>query len=130
MLCLGEASKYNPKTSANFYLGSSNPKIILLFLQFLKYCFDFKLEKIRCTIQCRADQDIKTLENYWQNTTGIPQYLFYKSRIDPRTKGKPTKKSNYMGVLRVDYFDRKIQFELESLADLIYNEVCVNGLVA
>ncbi len=130
MLCLGEASKYNPKTTANFYLGSSNPKIILLFLQLLKCCYDFKQEKVRCTVQCRADQDIKALQKYWQKITGIPKSLFYKTRIDPRTKGKPTKISGYKGVLRVDYFDRKIQLELESLANLIYNKLCVNGLVA
>lgn len=130
MLCLGEASKYNPKTSASFYLGNSNPKIIVLFLRLLKLCFNFKLDKIRCTIQCRADQDINILENYWQKTTGIPKHLFYKTRVDPRTKGRPTKHLNYKGVLRVDYFDRKVQLELESLANLIYNEIHFNGLVA
>lgn len=121
MLCLGEASKYNPKTHASFSLGNSNPKIIIMFLKLLKRCFKFDVQKVRCTVQCRADQDINKLENYWQKTTGIPRKLFYKSRIDPRTKGKPTLKSDYKGVLRVDYFDRKVQLELELLADLVYN---------
>src|SRR4030067_1370384 len=40
MLCLGEASKYNPKTHNSFYLGSSNPKIISLFIQLLKRCYN------------------------------------------------------------------------------------------
>lgn len=121
MLCLGEASKYN--TGGPFGLGSSNPKIILLFLAWLKQCFDFKEEKIRCTVQCRADQNIPELEQYWQRLTGIPKRLFYEARVDPRTIGKPTKKTSYKGVLRVNYLDSSIQLELESLADLIYNRV-------
>jgi len=123
MLCLGEASKYNPKTKKTFYLGNSDPKIIIIFLQLLKKCFPFHIEKIRATVQCRADQDTIALKNFWQKTTGIPEHLFYKPLIDPRTKGKPTKKTNYHGVLRVDYFDTKVQLELESLSDLIYNEL-------
>jgi len=55
--------------------------------------------------------------------THIPSSQFYKPLIDNRTKGKPTLNKNYMGVLRVDYFDRKIQLELESLAKLIYNQL-------
>lgn len=122
MLCLGEASKYNRKTRTCFSLGNSDPRIIVLFLNLLKLCFDFNINKVRCTVQCRADQNIGELENYWRGITAMPKKLFYKTRIDPRTIGKPTKKSNYKGVLKVDYFDTKVQLDLESLANLIYNE--------
>lgn len=121
MLCLGEASKY--KSSRSFSLGSSDPRIIVIFLAFLKICFNFNLEKIRCTVQCRAGQDIEELERFWQQITGVPKRLFYKARIDVRTIGKPTKKVDYKGVLRVDYLDTKVQLELESLSELIYNRV-------
>lgn len=121
MLCLGEASKYNPKNRRTFSLGSSDPRIIIIFLTLLNFCFDFKIEKARCTVQCRADQNTLHLERYWQKITKIPKYLFYKPLIDPRTIGKPTLKKDYKGVLRIDYFDTKIQLELESLADLVYN---------
>lgn len=127
MLCLGEASKYTSKSSA-FSLGSSDPRIIIIFLELLKRCFDFNLEKIRCTVQCRADQNVEELKLFWMETTKIPERLFYKAQIDPRTKGKPTKKKNYKGVLRVDYFDTKVQLELESLANLMYN-VLIKGPV-
>jgi len=122
MLCLGEARKYVPK-GGTFSLGSSDSRIIAIFLQLLKKCFNFNLEKIRCTVQCRADQDIDKLETFWLRATNIPKRLFYKARIDPRTVGKPTKNKDYRGVLRVDYFDTKVQLELESLAQLIYNFV-------
>lgn len=123
MLCLGEASKYNPKTGRTFSLGNSDPRIIIIFLRLLKKCFPFDINKLRATVQCRADQDAIALKNFWQKTTGIPEHLFYKPLIDPRTKGKPTKKPNYHGVLRIDYLNTKVQLELESLSDLIYNEL-------
>lgn len=129
MLCLGEASKYNPKSRKSFSLGNTDPRIILLFLGLLKKCYAFNLEKIRATVQCRADQDPIVLKRYWQEITQIPEHLFYKPLIDPRTVGKPTKKKGYKGVLRIDYFDTKVQLELESLADLVYNQMRSYGPV-
>lgn len=120
MLCLGEARKYTPK-GGTFSLGSSDPRIIVIFLELLKICFNFNLEKVRCTVQCRADQNTDALEKFWISVTDIPKRLFYNTRIDPRTIGKPTKKKSYKGVLKVDYFDTKVHLELESLAQLIYN---------
>ena len=122
MLCLGEASKSD--RGSVFCLGNSDHRIITLFINLLKTCFDnFDSSKIRCTVMCRADQDIENLEKYWLGVVNIPKTQFYKTTIDPRTVGKPTKRTNYKGVLRVDYFNSKIQLELESLAQLIYNRV-------
>ena len=125
MLCLGEASKY--KSGRSFNLGSSDPKIIKIFLELLRTCFSFKTSKIRCTVQCRADQDLNQLEKFWMEATGIPREQFYKPQIDKRTIGKPTLKEDYKGVLRVDYLDRNVQLELESLANLIYNQLNSKG---
>lgn len=122
MLCLGEASKYSSKRRS-FSLGSSDPRIITIFLELLKNCFNYDPEKIRCTVQCRADQDIESLKKFWMKVTKIPERLFYKAQVDPRTIGKPTIKKDYKGVLRIDYFDIRAQLELESLADLVYNKL-------
>ncbi len=119
MLCLGEAAKYPHP----FSLGNSDPRIIRLFLYLLKKCFDFDIAKVRCTVQCRADQDIQELEQYWVTVTNIPIAQFYKARIDPRTEGRPTKNTGYKGVLRVNYLDSNVQLELESIANLVYNHV-------
>lgn len=127
MLCLGEASKYKTKHKA-FSLGSSDPRIIIIFLTLLKRFGEYRQEKVRCTVQCRADQNVVDLENYWGRVTNIPKSLFYKARIDPRTKGKPTKNKDYKGVLVFDYYDTKIQLRLESLADLVYNLLENEGL--
>ncbi|MDP1743911.1 MAG: hypothetical protein Q8L51_03975 [Candidatus Amesbacteria bacterium] len=128
MLCLGEASKSH--RGSVFCLGNTDHRIIELFLKLLQICFDdFDINKIRCTVMCRADQDIESLEKYWLNVIKIPKTQFYKTTIDPRTIGKPTKQKEYKGVLRVDYFDFKTQLDLESLAQLTYNEVCSGPVV-
>ena len=53
----------------------------------------------------------------------VPKRLFYPTRVDSRTVGKPTLKSNYKGVLKINYFDTRVQLELEALADLVYNKL-------
>ena len=64
MLCLGEASKWS-FSHRGFCLGSSDYRIITLFLKLLRICFrDFNITKIRCTVQCRADQNIIELQKY------------------------------------------------------------------
>jgi hypothetical protein len=118
MLCLGEAGK-----SEGLYLGSSDPRIIKLFLGLLRRCFDFDIEKTRGMIMCRADHNIQELETYWQEVSGIPKRLFYKTRIDPRTVGKATLNKEYRGVLRVDYYNAKIQKELKVLYNLLAESV-------
>lgn len=122
MLCLGEASRYSTG-GGRFSLGSSDPRIIVTLLELLKTCFNIDWKKIGGTVQCRTDQNTANLERYWRKITGIPKSLFYKPLIDPRTRGKPTKKKNYKGVLRIDYFDTKLQLELESLTELVYNNL-------
>ncbi len=122
MLCLGEASKSKTKHKS-FTLGSSDPRIIVIFLTLLKRMPNFVENKLRFTIQCRADQNIKKLEKYWGNIINMPRKCFCPTRTDPRTIGKTTKNINYKGVLVVDYYDRKAQLMLESLADLVYNRL-------
>ncbi len=125
MLCLGEASKST--TTSPFYLGNSNPKIIILFIKLLKAVYPIDMNKFRCTVQCRADQNQEDLKKYWQGICGIPLKQFYKTRIDSRSIGKPTAKSGYHGVLKIDYLDSKVQLDLESLSNLVYNNVANQG---
>lgn len=125
MLCLGEASKSWNGTM--FSLGNTDLRVIKLFLSWLKQCFSFDLKKISCTVQHRADQDSQLLTKYWVKQTGIPITQFTRSYIDKRTIGIPTKRKDYMGVLRVTYHDRTIQYELESLAEMVYNRVTLSG---
>ena len=117
MLYLGEGSKTQ---KGSLVFGNSDPIIINLFLRLLRYCYDIDESRFRCTLQCRADQDIKKLERFWSNIVKIPLSQFYKARIDSRTIGKPSKKPDYKGVCRIDYFSAEIFIELMKIAEVIY----------
>ena len=89
-LYLAEGSKN--KNSAYLGLGSTNPAIIKFYLSLLNNCFKIDNSKFRARIQCRADQNKKSLENFWRNITGVPSQQFYPTYIDQRTVGKKTLK--------------------------------------
>ena len=107
------------RTKGSIMFGNSDPLIIGLFLNLLRFCYIIDEKKFRCTLQCRADQNIKELENFWSNITGITLDKFYKARIDPRTINKPLKNKDYKGVCRINYFSAKIYHELVNVAKLI-----------
>lgn len=118
MLYLGEGSK-NPKRGSLMF-GNSDPLVMNLFLRLLRYCYKIDESKFRCTLQCRADQNIKKLEKFWSQIIKIPLSQFYKARIDPRTIGKPSKKLDYKGVCRIDYFSADLYIELLQIPKIIY----------
>lgn len=119
MLYLGEGSKTR---KGSIMFGNSDPFIISLFLSLLRFCYRLGEKKFRCTLQCRADQDIKTLEKFWSGVTKIPLSQFYEARVDPRTIGKKSKKPDYKGVCRIDYFSAELFIELIQITKIIYRE--------
>ena len=113
------AAEGSKSTHSSIMLGNSDPSIVNLFLRLLRFCYTIDESKFRCTLQCRADQNIKELEIFWSNITKIPLAQFYKARIDPRTVGKPSKKPGYKGVCRIDYFSGEIFLDLASIIKII-----------
>lgn len=107
------------KSNSSVTLGNSDPSIIKLFLQLLRFCYKIDEDKFRCTVQCRHDQEINKLENFWSNTTGIPINQFYQARIDPRSIGKKSLKTDYKGVCRINYFSSEVFWELIKIGNII-----------
>jgi len=117
LLYLCEGAKYPATRGLAF--GNSDPIIILCFLNLLKTCFNIKEDKLRCRVMYRWDQDINELNRYWSKITGIPLSQFFKTKPDIRTKGKVTKKKDYKGVCCVQYSNTSLQFELQSIGEVI-----------
>jgi hypothetical protein len=116
-LYLGEGSKW--KSHSGLVLGSSDQEIILLYIRLLEVCYSMKRKNLKCRISYRADQNIRSLEKYWSTVTRIPLKNFYKTKPDPRTVGKPTKKTEYKGVCVIMGGGSHIQLELEAIPKLI-----------
>jgi len=126
MLYLGEGAKW--KGHSGLLLGSSDPTIILLYILLLEECYKIKPSQLKCRISYRADQNIRELEKYWSDITGIPKENFYKTKPDPRTKGTKTKKSDYKGVCVITCAGSHIQLELEEIAKLLLKKIRAHSL--
>lgn len=116
MIYLGEGGK---SKTGSVSIGNSDPNVIRLFLYLLNICFVIDKSKFRCTVQCRADQNTQELEKFWSKTTGIPFTQFYKTRIDPRTVGKPSRKLDYKGVCSLDYFSADIFNTIMAIIEIV-----------
>ncbi len=109
------------KSHRGIMFGNSDPKMIRFFIFLLMHCFPkINLNDLRCRVSYRADQDIKALENYWAKITGISLNHFFKTKPDPRTIGRTTKKPDYKGVCVVTCRGTDIQLELETIAKLLF----------
>ena len=126
MLFLGEGAKW--KGHSGLLLGSSDPQIILLYITLLERCYKIKSNQLKCRISYRADQNIRELENYWSNVTGIPEENFYKTKPDPRTVGKKTEKNDYKGACVVTCAGSYIQLELEEIAKILLKKLRARSL--
>ena len=126
ILYLGEGAKW--KSHSGLLLGSSDPVVVLLYISLLEKCYKIRKDQMRCRISYRADQNIRKLEAYWSNITGILKENFYKTKPDPRTIGKRTKKSDYRGVCVVTCAGSHIQLELEEIAKLLLKKIRAHSL--
>lgn len=113
ILYLAEGSK---TARGGLMFGNSDPAIVRMFVDLMRECYTLDERKFRCTLQCRADQNIKKLEKFWSKTTKIPFRQFYKARVDKRTLGQVSKKQDYKGVCRIDYFSSAVDLELKRVA--------------
>lgn len=127
MLYLGEGTKW--KSHSGLSLGSSDPNIILLYISLLKKCYKIEPQILKCRISYRADQNIDELEEYWSTITGISRENFYKTKPDPRTKGKKTKKLDYKGVCVLICAGAKIQLELEEISKILLKKLRAHSSV-
>lgn len=121
LLYLGEGAK---RTShRGLCIGSSDPKIITIFLGLMERCYGIKADEFKVRISYRADQNLDELEYFWSRHTKIPRTHFYKTIPDPRTVGKPTSRSNYKGVCVLTRKGTAIQLELQMIADIMFESM-------
>lgn len=99
--------------------GNSDPRIIRLFLSLLRRAYVVDESRLRCTLQCRADQNIKSLQRFWSRVAGVPIGRFFKPQVDKRSLGKKTIKTDYKGVCRIDYFSANVFHELMMIGKII-----------
>ena len=117
LLYLCEGAKY--PASRFLYFGNSNPRLISAFVNLLRQAYEINENKLRFDIGYRCDQNFKKLRNYWSRITHISKTKCFNTKPDKRSYGKPTLKKDYMGICRIIYYDTSLQFELQTIGEMI-----------
>ena len=117
-LYLCEGARY--PASRHMVFGSSDSRMIKLFLNLLRSNFNVDEKKFRCRIMHRYDQNGNSLCRYWSNLIKIPLSQFYRSYRDKRTKGRITRKKDYRGICAIIYFSTSLQYELQLIGESLY----------
>lgn len=113
MLYWAEGVKLNLKTrSMSVDFSNSDPRMIKLFLKFLRRICGVDEKRLRVLLYCYADQDIEALKKYWQRVIKIPPAQFTKPYVRKDFLPEKSGKMKY-GLIHVRYADKKLLLQIE-----------------
>lgn len=97
---------------------NSNPKIISLFLRFMRKELEVSQDRIRGQLFIYPDLDFKKVVKIWSHETGIPLRQFQKVIM---LKTKISKfKPNPLGTFKVRYSSKEKFLKLQSIIDNVW----------
>lgn len=113
MLYWTEGAKLNlDKRAVMVDFSNSNPRMIQLFLRFLRQICGVDEKRLRVLLYCYANQKIEKLKRFWQNITNIPLAQFTKPYV--RKDFLPEKKDKMKyGLVHIRYCDKKLPIQIE-----------------
>jgi len=92
-------------------LANSDPKMISLFLKFLREICRINEGKLSVQLYCYANQDVEELKRYWAKVTKIPKEKFIKPYV--RQDFKPYGRKMQYGLVHIRYCDKKLLFQID-----------------
>ena len=114
MLYWTEGAKLNLLTRAIVIdFTNSNPRMIKLFLKFLRKICGVDEKRLRVLLYCYADQDIEALKKYWYRITEVPSKQFIKPYVRRDFLPEKSGKMKY-GLVHIRYADKKLLLQIES----------------
>jgi len=106
-----EGAKANGKNcSVDF--ANSDPKMIKIFVRFLRKICGVDETRLRVFLYCYADQDIENIKNYWYNLTNIPKKQFTKPYVRNDFLPEKSGKMEY-GLAHIRYADKKLLYQID-----------------
>lgn len=116
MLYWGEGAKTGKLRKNNSVdFANSDPRMIKVFLVFLRKFCNIDESRLRCLLYCYSNQNVKKLVRFWSKTTKIPLSQFTKPYIKEDNR-KNTRKMEY-GLVHIRYNDKKLLIEIESMIE-------------
>ncbi len=96
--------------------ANSDPKMIKLFLVFLRNSFTIDESKLRIYLYCYSNQDVSELIKYWSALCNIPQDQFSQPYI--RKDFNPLQKRVMKhGLIHVRYNDKRLLSEIKKMIE-------------
>lgn len=103
MLYWGEGTKKGSSVA----LANSDPKMVLVFLKFLREICGVDEKRLRVGLHYYQDHDADKLVTFWSTLTNIPPHQFDRPFLHASGKGSYNTKSLY-GTVLVRYSDIKL----------------------
>lgn len=87
--------------------ANSDPKMIKLFLQFLRLIYQVNESKLRVLLYCYSNQNVNKLVQYWGRITKISHKQFIKPYVRSDYKNCKTNKMPF-GLIHIRYNDKRL----------------------
>lgn len=113
-----EGAKVNGK-NCGVDFANSDPKMIKIFIRFLKKICRVDEKKLRVFLYCYANQDIENIKNYWYKLTDIPRSQFSKPYIRNDFLPQKSGKMKY-GLVHIRYADKKLLYQIDNWIEEYY----------
>ncbi len=98
---------------------NSDPRLVVLFLAFLRRICGISELRLRAYLYAYPDQDLERLHKFWSEHTQIPLSQFIKPYVRPLTPNVSHRKMS-MGLLHIRYSDRRLLQLIQSWGE----EIC------
>lgn len=113
MLYWAEGCRANPvKRMWTIDFANSNPRMIEVFLKFLRQICGIEEKRLRVYLYCYSNQNIEAIKKYWQKITNIPAAQFTKPYIRNDFLLEKSGKMKY-GLVHIRYCDKKLLLQIE-----------------
>lgn len=128
MLYWAEGAKIGLTTTGSKLVdfANSDPKMIKLFLKFLREICEVDAKRLRIYLYCYSNQDIRKLKQYWHKITKIPLAQFTKPYVRQDFDLNKSGKMKY-GLVHVRYSDKKLLLQIEKWIDQYLKEYNILG---
>ena len=122
MLYFGEGGKGD----RGLVLANSDPLLLKFYIYMLRKIYRVNVDKIKCSLHLRADQDPIKMKRFWSKALQIPECNFTSPSLDIRTSGRPTY-PNYNGVCVVSCGNIALQRKLIYLSRKFCEKLIAGG---
>ncbi|MGB2705927.1 MAG: hypothetical protein WBC74_03635 [Candidatus Omnitrophota bacterium] len=94
-------------------LANSDPRMIKIFLRFLREVCGIAEDRIRVYLYAFEDQNILELKRYWSKITRIPLAQFTKPYVRKQRYGKKDRRMPF-GLIHIRYNDKRLFTEIKA----------------